>query len=79
MTSLEIEGSNIGRLIGTRGATIKKLQSDFNVTISISKEDNDVNTIHCFAIHFNLMFQYFPEWLQSCRHLWLRSGCGHCL
>lgn len=53
MASLEIEGRSIGRLIGTRGATIKKLQSDFNVNISISKEDNEVN-LFCFAIPRNI-------------------------
>ena len=43
MSSIEIEPQNIGRIIGARGATIKQLQSDFNVIISISKEDNAVS------------------------------------
>lgn len=45
MATLEIASSNIGKLIGSRGATIKKLQSDYNVNISISKEDNEVKFV----------------------------------
>ncbi|KAL7018138.1 hypothetical protein ACKWTF_010652 [Chironomus riparius] len=37
---LKIEGRNVGKLIGVRGATIKQMQEEHNVRISISKEDD---------------------------------------
>jgi polyribonucleotide nucleotidyltransferase len=40
MGSVEIDGRNVGKIIGPRGSTIKQLQDEFNVHISISKEDN---------------------------------------
>ena len=39
---LKIEGRNVGKLIGVRGATIKQIQEQYNVRISISKEDDEV-------------------------------------
>ena len=39
---IKIAGRNVGKLIGVKGATIKQLQSDHNVRISISKEDDQV-------------------------------------
>ena len=42
MASIEIDGRNVGKLIGPRGATIKQLQDQYRVRISISKDDNDV-------------------------------------
>jgi polyribonucleotide nucleotidyltransferase len=43
MGTVEIEGRNVGKIIGPRGATIKQLQDDYRVQISISKEDNEVS------------------------------------
>ncbi|XP_070490328.1 probable ATP-dependent RNA helicase DDX43 [Chironomus tepperi] len=37
---LKIEGRNVGKLIGVRGATIKQMQDEHNVRIFISKEDD---------------------------------------
>lgn len=37
--SIEVDSRNIGRIIGQRGATIKQLQSDYNVQISIGKDE----------------------------------------
>lgn len=45
MGSVEIEGRNVGKIIGPKGATIRQLQSDYNVNISISKDDNEVKII----------------------------------
>lgn len=42
MGSVAIDGRSVGRIIGPKGATIRQLQSDFNVNISISKEDDAV-------------------------------------
>lgn len=41
--SIEIDGRNAGKIIGPRGATIKQLQEDYNVQISISKNDDMVS------------------------------------
>lgn len=40
MGSVLIESRLVGKLIGPRGATIQQLQSEYNVHISISKEDD---------------------------------------
>lgn len=45
MVSVEIENRNVGRIIGPRGATIKQLQSEYNVSISISKEPDGVSAL----------------------------------
>lgn len=42
MGSVLIESRLVGKLIGPRGATIQQLQSEYNVHISISKEDDQV-------------------------------------
>ena len=38
-----IERRIVGKLIGVRGATIKYLQKEHNIRISISKGDDQVN------------------------------------
>lgn len=38
-----IESRLVGKIIGPRGATIQQLQNEYNVHISISKEDDAVN------------------------------------
>lgn len=43
MGSVLIESRLVGKLIGPRGATIQQLQSEYNVHISISKEDDAVS------------------------------------
>lgn len=43
MGSVLIESRLVGKLIGPRGATIQQLQSEYNVHISISKEDDQVS------------------------------------
>lgn len=43
MGSVEIESRNVGKIIGPKGATIRSLQEEYNVNISISKEDNNVS------------------------------------
>lgn len=43
MGSVLIESRLVGKLIGPRGATIQQLQSEYNVHISISKEDDPVS------------------------------------
>jgi len=40
MGSVLIESRLVGKLIGPRGATIQQLQNEYNVHISISKEDD---------------------------------------
>jgi len=40
MGSVLIESRLVGKLIGPRGATIQQLQTEYNVHISISKEDD---------------------------------------
>ncbi|CRL02905.1 CLUMA_CG015872, isoform A [Clunio marinus] len=40
MGSVLIESRMVGKLIGPRGATIQQLQNEYNVHISISKEDD---------------------------------------
>lgn len=40
---VEIAGRSVGQLIGPKGATIKQLQSDYNVRISVSKDDDFVS------------------------------------
>lgn len=49
MASVEIDSRNIGKIIGPRGATIKQLQTDYNVHISISKEEES-------QVRFNSLF-----------------------
>lgn len=44
MGSVLIESRLVGKLIGPRGATIQQLQSEYNVHISISKEDDAVSS-----------------------------------
>lgn len=64
MGSIEIESRYVGRIIGPKGATIRQLQSDYNVKISISKEDNDVRFNRTFPnIHenFTKFFSYSEE------------------
>jgi len=39
---IKIQGRNVGKLIGVRGATIKQMQEEYKVRISISKEDDEV-------------------------------------
>lgn len=43
MGSVLIESRLVGKLIGPRGATIQQLQNEYNVHISISKEDDAVS------------------------------------
>lgn len=50
MGSVEIDGRNVGKIIGPRGATIKQLQDEYRVNISISKEDNSV----CFRRNYKI-------------------------
>jgi polyribonucleotide nucleotidyltransferase len=48
MGSVEIESRNVGKIIGTKGAKIKQLQTDYNVRITISKESNQVRlSVYC--------------------------------
>lgn len=44
MGSVLIESRLVGKLIGPRGATIQQLQNEYNVHISISKEDDAVSS-----------------------------------
>lgn len=56
MGSVLIESRLVGKLIGPRGATIQQLQSEYNVHISISKEDDQVSAwkfSSFFAIYSN--------------------------
>lgn len=48
MGSVLIESRLVGKLIGPRGATIQQLQSEYNVHISISKEDDAVSFFTSF-------------------------------
>lgn len=40
---LEVEPGKVGRVVGSKGATIQQLQSDYSVKIDIEKEDNQVS------------------------------------
>jgi polyribonucleotide nucleotidyltransferase len=40
---IKIESRHVGKVIGPRGATIKELQQQFNVRISIAKENDEVS------------------------------------
>lgn len=53
MGSVLIESRLVGKLIGPRGATIQQLQSEYNVHISISKEDD--------AVSYNKYFRLFSR------------------
>lgn len=44
MGSVAIDSRNVGRIIGPKGATIRQLQDDYNVNISISKENDAVKS-----------------------------------
>ena len=57
MGSMLIESRLVGKIIGPRGATIQQLQNEYNVHISISKEDDAVRfwllvEIFLFIVHF---------------------------
>ncbi|CRL05202.1 CLUMA_CG017979, isoform A [Clunio marinus] len=41
MANIEIEPRDVGKIIGTKGATIRQLQDDYNVRINISREENE--------------------------------------
>lgn len=45
--TLTFEPGKVGRIIGAGGATISALQSDHNVKVNISKEDDEVS-LHYF-------------------------------
>lgn len=48
MASVAIDNRNVGRIIGPKGATIRSLQMEYNVQISISKENDAVRSMTLF-------------------------------
>lgn len=53
-----IESRLVGKIIGPRGATIQQLQNEYNVHISISKEDDAVsNWFFCRKFFMHREFQ----------------------
>lgn len=50
MGSVIIEGRNVGKVIGPKGATIRQLQEEFNVRISIARDGNEVSFLFCSIV-----------------------------
>lgn len=38
-----IESGKVGRIVGAKGAVIQEIQTNFEVKVNISKEDDDVS------------------------------------
>lgn len=61
---LKIEARNVGKLIGPKGATIREIQDQYNVKISISKENDPVSKslVECvclFCKQFSSFLNFF--------------------
>lgn len=51
--SIEVDSRNVGRIIGMKGATINQLQSEYNVKITIAKDDYVSKEIRILGIFDN--------------------------
>jgi polyribonucleotide nucleotidyltransferase len=52
-----IDSGKVGKIVGAKGAIIQELQSNFEVKINISKEDDEVSLklkLHGFKIKLTL-------------------------
>lgn len=69
MGFVEIDGRNVGKIIGPKGATIRQLQSEYNVTISIANEDNTVRfprELNHLLDHLVIFMKLYLEWKSNC-------------